>query len=330
MVSGRRRRAPGRPAAVGYNDNVPTDFMQIFLTGATGYLGGMVLDVLLRGGHGVTALVRDARRAQRVRDRSATAVVADLGEGESWREAAVGHDAFVHAAFDSSPRGVEVDRVAVETLITAAQWTGKHRPVLYTSGVWVLGPTRQPATEESKLAPIPLVAWRPAHEQLVLTARGIRPLVVRPGVVYGGSHGLVGDLFREGMNGLIRVVGDGRNRWACAYDRDVADLYARLLTTSEASGVYHATDDADESVADIVEAIGSHMTHPPDVRHVPIEEARGKHGAYADALALDQVVRSPRARALGWTPSLRSVSGNVPRLLEEWRRGQAREAAVEE
>jgi len=42
-------------------------------------------------------------------------------------------------------------------------------------------------------------------------------------------------------------------------------------------------------------------------------------GAYADALALDQVVRSPRARALGWAPTLRSVAGSAARLLEEWR-----------
>ena len=42
-------------------------------------------------------------------------------------------------------------------------------------------------------------------------------------------------------------------------------------------------------------------------------------GTVADALSLDQVVRSPRARALGWTPSLQSVSGNAARLLEEWR-----------
>ena len=46
-------------------------------------------------------------------------------------------------------------------------------------------------------------------------------------------------------------------------------------------------------------------------------------GPYADALALDQVVRSPRARALGWTPTLHSVAGNAARLLEEWRAARA-------
>ena len=45
-------------------------------------------------------------------------------------------------------------------------------------------------------------------------------------------------------------------------------------------------------------------------------------GPYADALALDQLVRSPRARALGWAPTLHSVAGNVARLFEEWKRGK--------
>jgi hypothetical protein len=33
-------------------------------------------------------------------------------------------------------------------------------------------------------------------------------------------------------------------------------------------------------------------------------------------------VRSPRARAIGWNPSLHSVGGNAARLFEEWRRGK--------
>ena len=59
------------------------------------------------------------------------------------------------------------------------------------------------------------------------------------------------------------------------------------------------------------------------MRHVPIDEARAKMGSYADALSLDQVIRSPRAKALGWTPSLQSVAGNAARLLEEWRAERA-------
>jgi nucleoside-diphosphate-sugar epimerase len=118
---------------------------------------------------------------------------------------------------------------------------------------------------------------------------------------------------------LVRVIGDGNNHWPLFYDRDLGDLYARLAASADASGVYHANDEGDERVNDIVSAIKPYLPVKPDVRHVPIEEARTKMGPFADALALDQVVRSPRARALGWTPTLHSVTGNAARLLEEWR-----------
>jgi len=120
-------------------------------------------------------------------------------------------------------------------------------------------------------------------------------------------------------------VGDVRNHWACVYDRDLADLYVKVASHPEAEGVFHANDETDERVGDIVEAIARHAKMTPDVRHVPIEEARTKLGPYADALALDQIVRSPRARAIGWAPTLHSVAANIPRLLEEFR--NAREAA---
>jgi hypothetical protein len=92
-----------------------------------------------------------------------------------------------------------------------------------------------------------------------------------------------------------------------------------VVAHPDAAGIYHANDEGDERVNDIVGAIKPYLPVKPDVRYVPIDEARHKMGAYADALALDQVVRSPRARALGWTPSLHSVAGNAARLLEEWR-----------
>jgi nucleoside-diphosphate-sugar epimerase len=176
--------------------------------------------------------------------------------------------------------------------------------------------------------PPSLVAWRPEHEKLVLEggAKGaVRTAVIRPGIVYGGSRGIIGDMLKDAANGLIRVIGTGKNHWPCVYDRDLADVYHRIATHSDASGIFHANDEADERVNDIAEALAHHAKTPADIRHVPLEEARAKMGDYAEALALDQKVRSPRARALGWNPSLRSVAGNVARLLEEYR--NTREAA---
>src|SRR5581483_2689431 len=241
-------------------------------------------------------------------------------------------DGYVHTAFDArSGHGPAIDRTVLDTLLasarrprTAGAGVPPTRFVIYTSGVWVLGRSPDPADERAPTNPIALVSWRTTHERLVLDAGtdGLRTVVVRPGVVYGGGSGMIGEIFKAATNGLVRVVGDGNNHWPLVYDRDLADLYARLAGRDDAAGVFHANDEGDERVNDIVGAIKPYLQVKPDVRYVPIEEARTKMGPYADALALDQIVRSPRARALGWTPTLHSVGGNAARLLEEWRRSE--------
>ena len=299
--------------------------MRIFLTGATGYVGGAVLDAVLRAGHHVTALVRDPESAERVSQRGVQPVIGDLSKPASYASAAEACDGIVHTALDSSARRPQVDRQAIDTLMEASRPRasgGPPRFLVYTSGVWVLGATPTPAAEDAPLAPTPFSAWRPQHERVVLDAGAddrLRTVVIRPGIVYGGARGIIGDIVKDASNGLVRVIGSGRNHWPCIYDRDLADLYVRLAVNPDATGVFHANDEADERVNDIVEAIAAQVKMRPDVRYVPIEEARAKLGDYADALALDQKVRSPRARALGWAPTLHSVSGNVARLLEEYR-----------
>jgi nucleoside-diphosphate-sugar epimerase len=306
--------------------------MRIFLTGATGHVGAAVLDALIRGGHTVTALVRDNEKAERVATRGGQPVVGNLAEPESFRGAADAQDGYVHTAIDKVPgRGPSIERLALEMIIAAAKRprTGgaiapAKRFVIFTSGLWVIGKAPDPVAEDVPLNPIAMAAHRPEHERLVLEAANdqLRTMVVRPGVVYGGGNGTVSDLFKSATNGLVRVVGDGNNHWPLIYDRDLADLYAKLVVNQDASGIYHANDEGDERVNDIVAAISPYVPVRPDVRHVPIEEARTKMGPLAEALALDQVVRSPRARALGWAPTLHSVSGNAARLLEEWRASQ--------
>jgi nucleoside-diphosphate-sugar epimerase len=303
--------------------------MRIFLTGATGYIGSAVLDALVRGGHSVTALVRDNEKARRVGARGAHPVIGNLADVESYRGAADAQDGYIHTAFDyASGRGPAVERAALDQMIgsakrprTAGPRAPETRFIIYTSGTWVLGRSPEAAYEDAPINPIALVAYRPDHERLVLEAAGprLRTAVIRPGVVYGGGTGMIGEIFKAAANGLVRVVGDGSNHWPVVYDRDLADLYARLAARDDASGIYHANDEGDERVNDIVDAIAAHLPVRPDVRHVPIDEARTKMGPFADALALDQVVRSRRARALGWTPTLHSVGGNAARLLHEWR-----------
>ena len=226
--------------------------MRILLTGATGYVGSAVLDALIKAGHQVTGLARDARKGKKLEKRGAAPVVGQIGQPETWIDAARGHDAYFHAALDKAPRTAASDKAAIEAIIAAAQQVGDRTPVVYTSSIWVIGPTLHSADEATPLNPIAISAWRAPHEQIVLEAAGIRPIVVRPGLVFGGDRGYYGDLFKDGTNGLGRVIGEGRNRRPSVYDRDLADLYVRLLTRPDASGIYHATDEADESVLDVV------------------------------------------------------------------------------
>jgi nucleoside-diphosphate-sugar epimerase len=296
--------------------------MRIFLTGGTGYIGSAVMEAFVRAGHHVDALVRNSERAAQVQSRGARPVLGDLTKPSSYADAAAAADGVVHTAKVSSARAGDVDAIALDALL--ATDAPSDRFLIYTSDVWVLGSTAAPADEMALLNPTAVTAWRPAHEQRVLNAatRGIRPVVVRPGIVYGGYQGIVGDMLKDAANGLVRVIGVGDNHWPLVYDRDLGDLYLRLATTRQASGIFHANDEGDECVNDIVSAMANHVPIRPSIRHVPIAEARKKQGAYADALALDQIVRSPRARAIGWSPSLHSVAGNTARLFEEWRRGK--------
>src|SRR5215213_531026 len=89
--------------------------MVIFLTGATGYIGAAVLDALVRGGHDVTALVRDNEKAARIAARGAQPVIGNLAAAEA-------QDGYVHTAFDAvSGRGPAVDRMAIDVMLAAAK-----------------------------------------------------------------------------------------------------------------------------------------------------------------------------------------------------------------
>ena len=94
--------------------------MHIFLTGATGYIGSAVLDALIKGGHTVTAMARDKEKAERLAAKGATPVVAELGLPKRYLAAVKAADAVVYCAYESSPRGVQLEKQALETMLARA------------------------------------------------------------------------------------------------------------------------------------------------------------------------------------------------------------------
>ena len=263
--------------------------MRIFLTGATGYIGAAVLDALVRGGHDVTALVRDngesasrgeARRPSGDRRSGGSRIVSSRR-----RRAGRLHSRRVRCASGTRGRrsiAWSSTRFSRRRGVRGPPGRARRRErfVIYTSGVWVLGSTRR-SRRPKRRPSIPSNTCRGGPPRAVdadANSDALRTVIVRPGVVYGGGSGIVGDLFKSASNGLVRVVGDGNNHWPLVYDRDLADLYARLVAREDAAGVYHANDEGDERVNDIVSAIKPHLAVRPDVRHVPIDEARAQDG----------------------------------------------------
>ena len=61
--------------------------MRIFLTGATGYLGSTVCQALVRAGHEITALTRPSGKARRLASLGVKALLADLGDPSTYRDA---------------------------------------------------------------------------------------------------------------------------------------------------------------------------------------------------------------------------------------------------
>ena len=91
--------------------------MRIFLTGATGFIGGAVAAALTAAGHSVRGLVRDSAKAEIVAGYGIEPVIGSLDDAAVLQAEAGAADAVINAA-SSDHRG------AVEALIAALSGSG--------------------------------------------------------------------------------------------------------------------------------------------------------------------------------------------------------------
>ncbi len=292
--------------------------MNVLVTGASGYVGSAITAALVRAGHQVTGQYHSAASERLLRTLGATPVRAELGRFSELVPVLSRQEAAVHAAADYQPPH---DREAVDAILAGARAAGKPYRIIYTSGVWVMGERRTAVAEDAPADhPAQAVAWRVAHEKLVLDAAGgpITTAVIRPGMVYGGKGGLfVPWLESTVKEGAAAFVGTGGQHWAYVHREDLAELYRRVLERG-ASGIFHGVDGHPERVEDAARAISAAAGRGA-VRAIPVEEARKSMGPMADALAMDQVVVSARTREVGWAPRRNSFSAEAPQTLREWR-----------
>src|SRR5437868_9017722 len=185
--------------------------MKVFVTGGTGYIGGAVSLQLKKAGHDVQALVRNKDKVPALQAAGVKLVQGDLGNPAGYAAAAYGVQAIVHCASDPGPQQVELDRKSIQNARELLH--GRvGATFIYTSGIWVLGDTAGAQVDETHSTnPAKIAGWRPAHEQLALdmAKEGIRAVVVRPGIVYGGARGgIPASLFGAALKqGAAQIVG---------------------------------------------------------------------------------------------------------------------------
>ncbi|MFC7906827.1 NAD-dependent epimerase/dehydratase family protein [Streptomyces nigra] len=274
--------------------------MKTFVTGASGYIGKATISALVRHGHTVEALARTDRSADTVHALGATPVRGGLGDLDVLNRAAARAEAVIHLA--QATTGAE-DLAAA----TALQDGIGGGPYLHTGGTWVYGDTAGVADETAPWNPPSIVAWRkPVEEAVLARARqGGRPVVIRPGLLYGGENRLI-DLFygTPGKEaGAVPCIGDGGNHWPLVHIDDIAELYVAALR-AEPGAEYLGVGGTNPTAKDCALAVAHAVGLDGKTVSLTLDEARAQMGPIADAFALDQQFTPARAEAeLGWVPA---------------------------
>jgi NADH dehydrogenase len=196
--------------------------MTVLVTGGTGFVGSAVLHELRARGLDVRALVRDTRRAERVRTLGVEPAFGDVRDAASVLAAARGCSHVVHLVAIIRGRRSDFEQVMVEgtrNVIAATRTGGAQRLVLMSA----LGVTEQ----TRMLTPYFAAKWQMEQD---VAASGIEHVVFRPSFVFGPSGGLLPTLVRQvRLSPVVTVIGSGRRRLQPVWVDDVAAHFATAL-----------------------------------------------------------------------------------------------------
>ncbi len=161
--------------------------MKLFITGASGFIGGAVAASMARAGHQVRGLIRNPDRAAELRGFGIEPVLGTLDDAAQLAAEARAADAVINAA-DSDHRG------AVEALLGALAGSGKA--FIHTSGSSLVAddalgePSDAVFDETTPVAPVPGKVARIAINDLIhASAPGVRSVVLCHTLIYGSTEG---------------------------------------------------------------------------------------------------------------------------------------------
>ncbi len=304
------------------------------MTGANGLVGRALCRTLSAHGHNVTALVRrgDAgldrlRGVSEWRHDAADFV----GLQEAWPDnlsvACVVHlAARVHVMRDEAPDPVAAFHATnVEGALRVARTAQARgaRRVVFVSSIKAVAESDGGVALDESARPAPLDPYgrskRAAEEALWRFGEetGLDIVVVRPPLVYGPG---VGANFLQMMNALWRGVplplGSIDARRSLVYTENLADaLMHCALDSRAANACFHVADAEDFSVAQLLRALGRHLSKP--ARLIPVSpvllRAAGVLTGRTDQI--DRLTTSLQVDAsligeqLGWRPPFSVEAG---------------------
>lgn len=263
--------------------------MNVFITGASGYIGSHVGRALVARGHQVTGLARKpSDRTHRAH--SIDWFFADLSDHESWEDAVAGADAVIHCAMDysSGSENVELDRAFVSRM---KAYQGHF---IYTGNLF-----SESAERLEEDVQLDTGHWRFNAEAEVLRTMGTAS-VVRLGFVYGGTGGYFWEILSKGALDKLDMDMLPDAVWPMIHVEDAAALYASVLDVGD-TGVFHAFDGAHTTARDVIEnarSLYNTMDSTPSEPHDYLEKL----------LKLSVRTTNRRSLKMGWRPACDTFS----------------------
>ncbi|HEV2094539.1 MAG TPA: NAD(P)H-binding protein [Rubrobacter sp.] len=275
--------------------------MKVLLTGATGLLGGALLDRLLLKGHDVRCLVRrESRNVSRLDPSRVEIFRGDANGAEDLRRALVGADALAHVA------GIE----HAPYVVGAARRAGLERLV-------VVGSTSAHSAYGFRSDP-------KRRMEAVVRASGLAWTIVRPTMIYGTErdknvHRLLRFLDRSPV---FPVFGPGTNLWQPVYHEDCAcGVYEALIRAAAVERAYDLPGASPLPYATLVESAARALGKEPRLVRLPLEPIR-RALLLAEKLRLplpvksEQVLRLREDKAYPYDDAKRDL-GYAPRPFHE-------------
>lgn len=211
--------------------------MKVFITGATGFIGGRIARKLLERGDQVVALVRSQQDAAVLQAAGAKVVFGDITERDSLRAGMDGCEVVYHAAgwyklgSSDRPKAEAINVDGARNVLELAFELGIPK-IVYTSSVAAFGDTKGVLVTEKTPLPVggnfktiyDLTKWMAHIEAERLIAKGAPIMIVMPGVVFGpGDTGYVRDMMTAWYQGLLMIVPGPEFTFTLAHVEDIAN-----------------------------------------------------------------------------------------------------------